>query len=59
MWLRMHVSQIATRICEEKRRAMASRVKEPPRHLHKEVPPTPAVDAQGHLFVDGDLKDTQ
>lgn len=54
MWLRMHVKQIATRICEEKKRAMASRVKEPPRHLHKEVPPAPLTDAQGSLFAESE-----
>jgi hypothetical protein len=56
MWLRMHVRQIATRICEDKRRAMASRMKEPPRHLHKEVPPPAPLDEQGTLFGEGEPK---
>ena len=38
MWIRMHVRQIATRICADRRQALASRVKEPPRHLHKKEP---------------------
>ncbi|MBC2602828.1 HAD family hydrolase [Puniceicoccus vermicola] len=59
MWLRMHIRQIAGRICEEKRQAMASRVKEPPRHLHKEVPPSPPMDLQGKLFTEGDSQSSE
>ena len=50
MWLRMHIREIAGRICERKRRAMASKVKEPPRHLHKDEVPPPEMDPQGQLF---------
>jgi len=50
MWIRMHVRQIAGRICDKKRQAAASRVKEPPRHLHKEEPLEAPSDEQGNLF---------
>ncbi len=52
MWLRMHIREIASRICEDKRRAMARRVKEPPRHLHKEIPIPPVIERQGNLFAE-------
>jgi len=54
MWLRMHIRTIANRICEQKKRAMALRVKEPPRHLHKEEILPPPVDQQGELFTEED-----
>ncbi|MEM0964740.1 MAG: HAD family hydrolase [Verrucomicrobiota bacterium] len=50
MWIRMHVRQIAARINEERKQAMASRVKEPPRHLHKEVLEEVPSDPQRSLF---------
>ena len=56
MWLRMHLREIADRICSFRRQALASRVKEPPRHLHKKeaVVEADPEDRQGSLFPEGD-----
>lgn len=36
MWIRMHIEKIADRIVKEKDEALAQRLTEPPKHLHKE-----------------------
>ena len=53
MWLRMHVRELANRICEDKKRTLAARMKGPPQHLHKEEKSLgPPREAQGNLFPD-------
>lgn len=55
MWIRMHISKIAERICEDRKKALATRVKEPPRHLHKpEAIAGEGGAAQGNLFAEGE-----
>lgn len=52
-WLKLQVRKICGRIADESERALAQRVKRPPRHLHREPEPSgepEAIEGQGALF---------
>jgi hypothetical protein len=52
LWIKMHVEQICQRIAQERQAALASRIAQPPRHLHKPevTPPPPPAHQQPDLL---------
>lgn len=56
MWILMHVRQICDRIVMEREAALASRIKSPPRHLHKDTTPK-KTNRQATIFPEDTAND--